>query len=512
MMDRTRPVKWFYFLIGGFVVSTALGVGSYLDIHLEEETGCTVVILSWSVGSEPEPMIEGRDLLLRFSEPFEIRDPLSLQPADSSSLESIVQGYDTLLIRAGKPVNFVVKTEGKNTTIQLEARSGLEGHPSGRGAELRLDLLKAELLTKTGRLKEADSLLRHLREEHPESPEVLGSLASLESSLQLNRKASEHYQQALGHQPENEDFAEALEVLESPRKPRVGFSFESKTVTKAQDERIAGIEAESRLSPYTTLGFEYETNQVEIDSVRLADGSISSFRGTRRRSELFLSYLPESGGILKTSVLADGSSIGAGLRFQRPDYLGSSEVAVDYKRLNWDFVEGIVSRTTRDRIQLRRIHRIEGGLSILGSFAGNRYHTSIHHSAASSVGFEAVGRYQLDAFPISFEYGIESEYRISSKTLTDELGLVYSPVPLISREIHFVDTSFWKKWNSSCWTDGFAGYSVDRLGGSGPFAGVKLRCEPRQGLGGTIWFDQRLHTVDTSQIVLRLGGTLFWRF
>ena len=36
-MDRARPINWFHFLIGGFLVSAAMGAGSYLDVHLEEE-------------------------------------------------------------------------------------------------------------------------------------------------------------------------------------------------------------------------------------------------------------------------------------------------------------------------------------------------------------------------------------------------------------------------------------------------------------------------------------------
>jgi hypothetical protein len=379
-------------------------------------------------------------------------------------------------------------------------------------AELRLDLLRAQLLTETGRAKEADLLLTRLNDQYPDSPEVLGSLASLESSLQQTRKATEHYRQALRHQPENQELRDALEILESRGRPRFGFHIESKTVTKAQQERILGFDTQMKLSQHATLGVEMTTNQMEVDSVRYEDGRVGPFSGQRQRAEFFLRYLPGFGGSLTTSFLTNGTGLGGALHFQYPDYSSLTEFVLDYKRPNWDFVEGIANQTTRDRIQVRRFHQIGDKFSIVGSVSGNRYRTSMFDSAATSAGFEAVGRYQLPQFPVTVEAGIESEYRISAVSIIDDLGTPFSPVPLISREIHFADLSFWKRWNSTCWTDGFAGYSVDRLGGSGPFAGVNLKCEPRRGFGGTIWFDQRLHTVDTSQIVLRLGGTLFWRF
>jgi hypothetical protein len=303
-----------------------------------------------------------------------------------------------------------------------------------------------------------------------------------------------------------------METLEGLRRPRVSFRLENKTVTQAQQEIILGIDAEAQLFPGVTGGFHYAANQTDIDSVRLEDGSLGSFAGLRRRSEVFLSYHLRPGGFIKTSLLTDGSRVGTGLRFQRPDFQGLFDLVVDYKRPNWDFIEGIVNGTLRDRFQLRRVHRIGNGFSALASLVGNRYRTDQYPSAARSVGFEAALTYELPDYPLSFVYGVESEYELSVATAKDLSGVPFHPIPLVSREVHFFDMAFWRRWTPACWTEGFAGYSVDRLGGTGPFIGANLKCEPRKGLGGHVWLDQRLDTADTRQVVRKLWGTLFWRF
>jgi hypothetical protein len=504
-MEGREKVLLLIVLLGS--VASSLAVPA--SVHLSDEADGAVVTLRWTRPVDISTHASGCELLIRFSRPLEIGNLTEHQVDRSVWIESLRTGYDSLLIRVSREGEFTVEQSGDG--LEIHYRADL-GRSTGNGNQVRLDLLRARLYLETFRYEAADRLLRELRQRHRDRAEVIGALANLERFLERRVRAVKYYAEALRLVPDNEDYRHAYEVLNSHWRPRVAFEGEHKSVTDAQTEWIARLGGQVPLFGYFSGGLTFETNRVEIDAVRLRDGKMESFSGLRRRGEFFLSHETDSGKSLKASLLSDGSMLGGALQLQRPDYRGRFELTLDYRRPNWDFIEGVVNGITRDRAQLRRFHRLTSSWTLNGSLAGNRYLTKDRSRAASSVGVEAGLSYQFAEKPIFVEYGIEAEYRTAVSERTGPTGGVYSPVPLISREVHFADVAFYKRWSRNCWSEGFGGFSIDRMGGSGPFAGAHLKLEPLRGLGAHLWIDQRLNTVDTSQWVLRAGGSLYWRF
>jgi hypothetical protein len=60
--------------------------------------------------------------------------------------------------------------------------------------------------------------------------------------------------------------------------------------------------------------------------------------------------------------------------------------------------------------------------------------------------------------------------------------------------------------------DGFSGFAFDRLGGRGPFYGGRARLQLRGGFEAHAWFERRLNSVATGQVVNRYGAYFVRRF
>ena len=104
---------------------------------------------------------------------------------------------------------------------------------------------------------------------------------------------------------------------------------------------------------------------------------------------------------------------------------------------------------------------------------------------------------------MGFEYGLDVE----SPRL-----VVPGALPLVSREVHagsgVVQHRFSPWWSA----DASAGYVWDRLGGRGPFTAARLRHGGPGRVAFELWYDRRLNTVATGQVVTRAGAYVHWRF
>jgi hypothetical protein len=60
-------------------------------------------------------------------------------------------------------------------------------------------------------------------------------------------------------------------------------------------------------------------------------------------------------------------------------------------------------------------------------------------------------------------------------------------------------------------TGGFAGFALDRLGGSGPVFGLNLNCTLSSRLELQLDFERRLNSVNTGEVMNLLSGHLIWK-
>jgi hypothetical protein len=91
-------------------------------------------------------------------------------------------------------------------------------------------------------------------------------------------------------------------------------------------------------------------------------------------------------------------------------------------------------------------------------------------------------------------------------------GRIFTPIPLVSREVHLAGavTRFpvWRLWD----VDASAGYTVDRFGGRGSFLTARATPNPATRVGLEWWGERRLYSLATTQRALRGGARVMVRF
>ncbi len=469
----------------------------------------------WPNSVTVQSSLKGRDLLLQFSHALDCPAADTLPELAPEWIEAVSKGYDSLLIRAARDIEYSLQTGGEAialiitpyfkaaATSELEAEQGL----------VRLQLLRVQLLIETDRVLEAQQLVDSLAARYPQNPLVLASRASLEERSGRWRRADALYDTALQTVPGNEDILEVRQVLLQDFRPEIEVDMGPKVVADAWNEFRLQAKGTMFLRNYLRIGFEFTQNRVALEELRQQGGELGSYRtGDRQKAEIFMQHDTEGGVRIRGSLYINDRTAGAGFRWNKPDLRGATTVQIDYGRPYWEFVESILDGGTRDRIEASREHRLTSKLNgwIIGAY--NRYRLNGNEHVASSAGFNAGLDYLLAKKPLSgLQYGFDGEYRSYIETRRDSSGAGYFPIPLYNREVHSLNLHFGTDVGQRMQTEGFVGFSKDRLGGSGPFYGATVFYHLSTEFGLKLDFERRLNSVNTGEVVYQLFGKLIWK-
>ena len=491
------------------------GVSADLSVRISETEGSVTIILLSSESIGFEHQVDGRELVLRFDGPIQSQQLQRLPQEIPLWVRGASSGYDTILIDTALDVHFVVDSEGREITIELTAMENPElPGVVDQGGLLRLDVLESQLLGVTGREADALRLVRRLGETHPNDIEILTNRAGLENHFRRFRLADDLYGRALELSPDNNDVRELRREARGEHASRIRLDFDHKDVQDAQQELISRLSGHVLLDNYLRIGAVVETNDIEVDNLRFADGDFGSFRGRRQRGEFSLEYDFRNGSGLGGAVYGGRSVLGAGAHYDLPDEHGLTSFNVDYRRPFWEFIEGLVGGGFRHRVDIRREQQLHGPIEGQFTLGLNRYGVDQVDDVTRSVGMEGrVTLPLLEGSPfLALEYGFEAEYRTSIRTLLDSSGIEFNPIPLVSREVHAPSVLLAHQVGRSLSAEAFAGYAWDRLGGKGPFGGARVTYRPAWHAEIQVWFERRLNSIATGQVVNRVGAHVFWRF
>jgi len=474
------------------------------------------IVLTW-----PQPVgfrasVEGRELLLQFESALELAQIENFTKPPSTWIEGMSVGFDTLLLRAGRDVDYTVRGMGREVVITLAESSSSATHPAAgdADAQLRLELLQARLLADTGHQSEALRTVQDVARRYPANAQVLASLADIENRIGRWRRADALYGQALDRRPGNEDIVQALESLRDEHASRVQLQTQRKVVHNVQAEQITQVRGNGRLTDSLRVGFAWDQNLVDVLRIRRSGGRVGSFEGIRHRGEISIQQDYVNGSRIQAALFASRATVGLGLQYAATDTRGRTSVLMEYRRPYWEFIEAVVDGGVRDRLEIRRQHNIGLRLTATVAVALNRYGVDGDSNVGTSLGIEGGLRYALlqSKVPLLVEYRFDGESRRSIGTWTGADGVRFSPLPLVSREVHAVNALTATGLISHLRAEGFAGLAWDRLGGRGPFFGGRITYDRPGALGAQLSFDRSLYVVKTVERLNRFGGSLFWRF
>jgi tetratricopeptide (TPR) repeat protein len=469
-----------------------------VTVQTRDLSSSAEIVLAWPQPVPYTSAIDGRELLLQFDRPIDSTQASQLPERLPMWIEGANTGFDTLLIRAARDVSYDVRAEGTSIVIRMQAFAAATGAippAEQEQGELRLQILRAQLLLTDGKSGDAARLLEDVRREHPDYIPAISNLGQVEHRIGRWRRAHTLYSRALQLDPRNVDVRRLRSEVLADHAARVRIDADFKNVSGAQSERIVRWSGHAFLVDYLRLGVAVDQNHTSLGG--------NTF--VRRRGELYAQYDSEDGSEFRASAFGTRRGLGGGLRYGRMDSSGRLHFQAEYRRPFWESLEGIAGYGTRDRAEIHRTQRLGRYLDSRVTVAFNRYGLNGEDNVARSAGVDGGLAFAfLRGNPyVATEYSFDLESRRFARPGT---------LPLVSREVHsgVVTTQF--RLSRGLIAEGFGGYSWDRLGGHGPFNGGRLILAGPGRLGFQVWFDRRLNTIATSQVVHRAGGYLYWRF
>ncbi|MDO9711749.1 hypothetical protein [Paracraurococcus lichenis] len=434
---------------------------------------------------------EGREALLAFPRALPPIDAPGLMARAAGLLDGVSLGYDTLLLTLAPEVTLTLEPGRDGLQLRLVRAPGTASasptdEPAARsaatdaGQSLRLRLLAAQLLVQTGRLSEARTEFAALRGEMPDSPEPLAGGAAIEQRTGRWRQALALYQQALLLDPGEPANIAALAALERVVAPRLRADLEYRETqggvgTGRASATVGGLSGQQRFGEGWRLGLVTEIAGVTAAQVQRRDGTVGPFSGERQRGELFLQYDALAGQVVVGSLFLGDTALGAGLRAELPDSSGVTALRAEYRRPNWDFFQSMINYGTRDRLAVGRRQQLISNLSGRLEVGVNRYGVAGDRDVTATTSL--AGELRLGEIGglrgLSAAYILDAEYLLRQDERTGPDGQRFTPLQIVSREVHALTLGYARTWGASP-AEGMAnlelsgGYGVDRYGKAGP--------------------------------------------
>jgi hypothetical protein len=453
------------------------------------------IILSWDGPVEFTTSSTTRELTIRFNRTVGAPVLDSLAQQFPLWIDGATAGFDSLLIRSIQEVNYAVEKNGNDILVRLTPRGAAPvSEATERKADFRLDILRAQLLSRTGKDQQALELLDRIEADYP--TETLVGLSRGEIHLRNFRwrQALADYKQVMKLDPKNESAEDGINnLLIATQKSNIRADASRRVVQGAQSEDIHQISGHFLFNDAFRIGYAAAHNELNFRGVRT-----DAYRG-----EVFGQYDFMNGTLLRGGFLASEKTRGGMFQFDVPIALGLFHFQADYQRPFWEFAEGIGEGGTRDRIEIRRQQELGPGFAIRGGAAANRYGLGAQKNSATSLAYDA-GVVKTFGYlrVVGFEYLFDSEYR---KTHNNPA------LPLVSRQVHGADAFFDFDLYRRLRMEGVGGYTLDQKGGRGPFYGGRITFH-RGWFEAQVAYDRRLNSVATGQVVTRYDAHILWRF
>jgi hypothetical protein len=410
-------------------------------------------------------------------------------------------------------------------TLALLSSSPLWAEPAETtddDSDLRLQLARVSLYTETGRYDDAYALIETLKEEYPDNPRVLASEADLNLSMGNSGRGMAALNRAIAIDPGNEDILERQRSVALSQGPFVGGGYDFRRISQAY-ENMEHVDAQVNISSSLSIGTTLENNDFRGRTpIIYPDGRTSTFVGDKQRGTVTLNKVFESGNEATAAVYGNNDTAGGGLQYRMWDHQGSTTLQLNANRPVWDYPETVAEDGTKDNVRLERRQVITNHLEATLSGVYNNYNLRDDRSAAQAGGWDLNISYTIP-FSISEKkhedvilgayYTGDAEYFSGVDHRMTPGGIIFSPLPVASYEIHALNASVGSQIASSCYVEAHGGYAIDRMTEEkGPVFGGSLNFSLTDALGFELHgFRTLLGGVNGSEKEEQVGGGLKWR-
>ncbi|HFC53244.1 MAG TPA: hypothetical protein ENJ43_02295 [Gammaproteobacteria bacterium] len=507
-----------------------------VELQLEPGPDRLRLIFVWDQPVMVLHEVDGRDLLLRFSRQFPATLLSDVEARIAGWIDWSTAGYDSLLIHAGRDVQYQVASDGeRRITVVMTPAPRKETEHAARSVEsislarresaaLRLERLRAAVLAEQGRLFAARRKLARLHEQYPDNGELLPEMGSIEARLGQWQQAITYFNRALHTGQGDPGLVAAKAGLLYEYGPQVRLDMDWQQLHGADWQRITRLTGRDNVGQRTTLGFVWENRVIRDNVVRRIAGPLQSFRGQRDYFELYGQHHFDWAAYTRLALSGVNEGI-VGFRAEYSQRLDLARVWVDanYHAPAWEYVEGIVDGGRSDTLTLgwerpgsdgwRR--PVEEALSTRATLAVRRYGVDGDNDVAESYLLTLGARMLLqEGIPrLSVGYKMELE-EITSQDERRFGNVTYYTLPVISQQVHTLDAIWFDRLSDYLRYDFGVGASFDPYNDAGgPFVAANLAWEPLLGLEAGLKFVYSAGPYRGEYArYSKAGGYLLWRF
>ncbi len=424
------------------------------------------------------------------------------------------QGYDRALIVAKPSYTLSLQPTSSGYVIVPEKKSVSENSKLQRDLQARYEMLQARIELETGKHYQAAKRLNDSLPLYPDNPTLVGYAANADNFVGKWKHALKLLDIAEKQMPENEDIKLLKRDIWLQHGEYAKLDYEWFRQGDS-DQNIWTIEAMAFIDDVWEAGLKLQHNDIDAVAVNRIDGRTGDFATTKQRGELYIAHEDDEGTRVKAALFGNNDGIGFGGYYSWHHEFGHTELAAEYHRPNWLFVDGVLDDATRDRIAVTHNYKPNPKWLVGGSVSLNRYNVKGEDAVADSLGITAsITRQLRDIDPyLAVNYALDAEYRIGEKTFTNNAGTSFVPL-LDGREVHTLSLVYDQDLGKDTDILLQGGYSYERLGGDhGPLAAGRLTHQMFDDqLEAQIRASYGAFTNDNVGDTARVGGHVKWRF
>ncbi len=437
------------------------------------------LFLWWKGGVKASLRQEGRDFIIAFDRP--LGDAMFEQAAAQLApyVETMNWGYDSILLVLRDNVEVNAVTTAKGLEISFVSGEATATQPIGN-ALLRRKLLDAQIMLRDGEIIAARTLLRDLNKKVPGRVDVVTQLASAEAQLGNWAATTEHYRELATGDPRNGDITRAYHQARREHGNRLAVSTTFQDVEDGDEQLISTAQFRIHPSMLTTIFGSVENRLLDVSTVTERDGRTGSFDRNRGNAMLGIGYKYTDTSDISARIHLNPASVGSGVNWQKYGDLGRYDLDVVYHAPENAYVEGIVGHAVEDRIRLSVNTPTADTYRFSGHLQASRYGLQDDADLAKTLGFGFGAETTVyDAGPsVTLGYQLNAEYIQSKTERTAPNGILFDPLPIVSREVHSVSLGIGDTIGTDWEYQINGGYAYDRLNERGPEVAGRLQYQP----------------------------------
>jgi len=290
--------------------------------------------------------VADKELIFRFSEPIQLSNHKGIIDSSKGWLEDLIISHDSLFLKLTPATRFQLKTEANSIVIDL--RRPKKTTAASDSASIRLQLLKARLWFRQGKVDDALALLDIIIQENPDHTSAILTKADFQSQLRNRKTAFKLGEQAVVASPRDVAVAKTRDRLQLPFRPFLVLESTLKDTCACLLERFNRIQLEGRINQSWLFGIKWATHEV-LENKRSYPAPLLD---EHYQMELYAGYECETGSLLRFSTfINEVAAPGVTGSYRFPDDRYELTLGLDINRPNWEFFYNQVEPDSKDRIR-----------------------------------------------------------------------------------------------------------------------------------------------------------------